>query len=350
MADTTTTPKPRLNLPGRGARKLVEAGGALVREERLTPGGELPLVVRPASADVDLADWARHNAAHVEQRLATHGAVLFRDFAVTAPVHFEQFASALCPDLFNENGEHPRRTVSGKVYTPVFYPPDKQLLWHNENSFNHQWPTRIWFGCLRPADAGGETPLADSRRVYEMIDPAVRREFEARGVMYVRNYGTGLGLDWQTVFRTDDPAEVERRCHTAGMACEWKSGGRLKTSCVRPAAVTHPRTGERVWFNQAQHWHVACLAAEDRAALTASFAPEDLPRHCYFGDGGIIEDSVMDDILAVYQELEVVFPWQRGDIVMVDNLLTAHGRNRFEGAREMLVAMGAMMTYGEVTC
>jgi alpha-ketoglutarate-dependent taurine dioxygenase len=252
--------------------------------------------------------------------------------------------------LFNENGEHPRRTVSGQVYTPVFYPPDKHLLWHNENSFNYRWPTKIWFCCLTPAQTGGETPLVNSRRVYELIDPSIRRRFEERGIMYVRNYGTGLGLDWQTVFQSGDQSEVERRCREAQMTCEWKSGARLKTSCVRPAAVKHPRSGESVWFNQAQHWHVSCLDPEDRYALTNSFAPDDLPRSCYYGDGSPIEDSVMSEILAVYQQLEVVFPWQRGDIVLLDNLLTAHGRNSFAGEREMLVAMGAMMSYEEVVC
>jgi hypothetical protein len=33
---------------------------------------------------------------------------------------------------------------------------------------------------------------------------------------------------------------------------------------------------------------------------------------------------------------------------MLDNLLTAHGRNPFSGERKILVAMGEMTSYGDV--
>jgi alpha-ketoglutarate-dependent taurine dioxygenase len=117
---------------------------------------------------------------------------------------------------------------------------------------------------------------------------------------------------------------------------------------VRPAATSHPRTGEFAWFNQAQHWHLSCLDPETRAALRVSFNEEDYPRNCYYGDGSPIEDSVIDEILEVYRGLEVSFPWRKGDIVMLDNMLTAHGRNPFAGQRKLFVAMGEMLSYEDV--
>jgi alpha-ketoglutarate-dependent taurine dioxygenase len=320
----------------------------LVHIEYLPGASELPRVIRPAVPDLDLLEWTANNLALIEKELVRYGAILFRGFKVNSAIEFEKFALAICPELFNENGEHPRRTVSGQVYTPVFYPPDKQLLWHNENSFNHRWPGRIWFCCLSPATTGGETPLVDSRRVYQLLDPSIRKRFTGKGVMYVRNYGNRMGLDWQTVFQTSDKAEVERRCSEGLMEFRWHDENRLRTSCMRPAVVRHPVSGEMVWFNQAQHWHVSCLDPEARQVLTSSFREQDLPRHCYYGDGSPIEDSVMKEILDVYKSLEVSFPWQANDIVMLDNLLTAHGRNRFSGERKMLVAMGAMMSYADV--
>src|SRR5580693_5497136 len=238
---------------------------SIVRTETLRPGVALPLVVLPAADGVDLADWARHNRALVEEQLLQHGGLLFRGFGIDGPPAFERFAQTLCREFFAENGEHPRASVSGNVYTPVFYPPDQRLLWHNENSFNHRWPRKIWFGCARPADRGGETPVADSRQVYQRIDPRLRDRFAKLGILYVRNYGQGVGLDWRTVFRTDDRAEVERICRENRLDCEWKTGDRLRTRCLRPAVVRHPVTGEWSWFNQAQHWHPSCLDAETRA-------------------------------------------------------------------------------------
>lgn len=157
--------------------------------------------------------------------------------------------------------------------------------------------------------------------------------------MYVRNYGEGLGLNWQEVFRTTSKAEVEAKCRQTMMGFSWK-GDRLRTSAVRPGVARHPVTGEWSWFNQAPHWHISCLDAETRSSVQSLFAEEDWPRHCYYGDGTPIEDSVLSEICALYQQLEVVFPWQKGDVLLLDNMLTAHARNPFSGERKILVAMG----------
>ena len=330
-------------------RKAIDLSRAdLTEAGELVPGQPLPLAVRPADENVDLAEWAANNAGFIEERLAKHGAILFRDFPVDSPAAFERFAKAITPELFADNGEHPREPVGGDVYTPVFYPQEQLLLWHNENSFNLQWPMKIWFCCMRPADQGGETPVVDSRRVFELLAPEIRDRFVEKGVMYMRNYGEGPGLNWQTVFRTADRAEVEEKCRLNQMEFEWKGDDGLRTRCVRPAAVLHPRTGEPSWFNQAQHWHVSCLDPAVRESLQSMLRDEDLPRNCYYGDGSPIEDSVMSAILDVYRGLEVRFPWQRGDILMLDNVLTAHARRPFAGERKLLVAMGEMRGYGEV--
>jgi hypothetical protein len=79
------------------------------------------------------------------------------------------------------------------------------------------------------------------------------------------------------------------------------------------------------------------------------FAEEDLPRNCYFGDGSAIPDESMRRILDVYRELEVSVPWQKGDVILIDNILAAHGRNPFVGERKILVAMGDMVAFDEIS-
>ncbi|HEY6804799.1 MAG TPA: condensation domain-containing protein, partial [Pyrinomonadaceae bacterium] len=321
----------------------------LVSTGYLSDNGKLPLIVTPAVDDVDLINWAGSNRAYIETQLARYGAILFRGFKLSTAPEFERFAQTITTNLFQDNGEHPRKSVSGNVYTPTFYPPEQKIIWHNENSFNYQWPTKIWFCCVQPAQQGGETPIVDSRRVFAALSPGIKERFIQKGIMYMRNYGRGLGLDWPGVFRTSSKAEIEKHCRAAFIDFEWKSEDRLCTRAVRPAVVKHPVTGELTWFNQAQHWHISCLDPLTRESMVSLFAEEDLPRNCYYGDGSRIEDSVMNEILSVYKHLEVSFPWQRGDILMLENLLTAHARNQFVGPRQIMVAMGDMLDYGSVS-
>jgi alpha-ketoglutarate-dependent taurine dioxygenase len=323
-------------------------GGLLVKTGHLDGDERLPLVLQPDTENVDLVEWASRNRDFLEARLLEDGALLFRDFNLNPIPDFESFALALCPELFKDNGEHPRGAISSNVYTPIFYPADRKVLWHNENSFNHRWPLKVWFGCIQPSRVGGETPVVDSRQVFALMDQDIREQFVKRQVMYVRNYGEGLGLDWQTVFKTAKRAEVEKMCGENFVEFEWKKDGGLKTRSIRPAVVKHPQTGEMCWFTQAQHWHPSCLDAATRQSLYSLYGEEDLPRACYYGDGSQIEDAVMDEILSVYAKLEVSFRWQPCDILMLDNVLTAHARNPYAGERKLLVAMGEMHSYTEV--
>ncbi len=320
----------------------------IVRTSLLRPDFSAPLVIEPRFKDVDLIELGRNNRELIERELGKHGALLFRGFSLPLAGDFERFAKTICPELFSENGEHSRETISGNVYTPVYYPTYLRLLWHNENSFNHQWPRKIWFCCSKPADEGGETPIVDSRKVFESISLTIREKFIRKGVMYVRNYGDNFELDWQKIFQTSSKTEVERRCRADRIDFEWKDGDRLVTRSVRPAVGRHPHTGEMVWFNQAQLWHPYCLDRITRGSLRTLFREENLPRNCYYGDGSVIEDSVMEEILEIYQKLEVSFPWQRWDVLMLDNMLSAHGRTPFTGERKLLVAMGEMSSYSDI--
>jgi hypothetical protein len=196
----------------------------------------------------------------------------------------------------------------------------------------------IGFFCVQPASEGGETPIADSRRVFAQIDPAIREEFIGKQVMYVRNYTDALDLSWREVFQTNSRTEVEEYCLRAGMKVQW-NGDKLRTSQVCQAVTEHPVTGEMVWFNQAHLFHISSLGQDVRSSLQSA-AEGNEPRNAFFGDGSEIDEAALDHIRAVYDNEKVTFPWQRGDILILDNILKAHGRNPYRGPRQIVVGMG----------
>jgi natural product biosynthesis luciferase-like monooxygenase protein len=329
----------------RGKRRGVDlARVSLVKTGYLLPFEPSPLVIEPDAHDVDLAEWANSHRDFIEAKLLDAGALLFRGFHVTSARDFEQFAFACCAELFSDYGDLPREEVSGKVYGSTPYPAELTILFHNESSHLHRWPLKIWFYCAKAARRGGETPIVDCRKVYSLLPPAIRTRFEREGVMYVRNYTEGLDVSWQEFFRTGDRAALEDYCRRVGMEFQWHGDNSLRTRKVCPAVALHPKTGEAVFFNQIQAHHVSCLEPGVRQSLSTLFSEEELPRNVYYGNGAAIEDSVVAEIRDIYSRAAITFPWQEGDILMLDNMLIAHARNPFVGPRKIMVAMGEMIS------
>ena len=337
----TTAGKPSLgNISALKGRSVSVRSSDLVRESPLLPGGTLPLLVEPAAGAVDLTAWVESHRAHVEERLHQHGAILFRNFRVRAAEEFERFVAAAGGEpLEYRERSSPRNAVSGRIYSSTEYPADQQIFFHNENSYAHVWPLKLFFFCLVAPAQGGETPLADVRRVYARLAPDVRERFARRGVMYVRNYSEWLGLPWQTVFQTSDPDALGEYCRGAGYEVAWKEGGRLQTRRVGPAVARHPRTGETVWFNHAAFFHITTLEPSVRGALLAQLEEDEYPNQTFYGDGTPIEDEVIEAVRDAYRREAVAFAWQQGDVLMLDNMLVAHARAPFSGGRKILVGM-----------
>lgn len=307
--------------------------------EYLPIDSSIPFVIRPALEGVDLVVWSAANRELVAALLLQHRAILFRDFNVNTASALDNVIKATSNgDLLEyRDRSSPRHEVGDKIYTSTDYPAEQSIFLHNEGTYWMKWPQKIYFCCVTAPEEGGETPIADCRRIYERVDPQIRERFTE--VMYVRNYNDGFGLTWETVFQTTDKATVEEYCRRNLIEYEWKEGNRLRTRAVRPTTVKHPATGESIWFNHGAFFHVTTLDPAIRETLLAEFKEEDLPYNTYYGDGSPIEQSVLDVLREAYQREKVVFPWQEGDVLLLDNMTVAHGRMPYRGARKILAGM-----------
>lgn len=330
----------------RGRRRSI--GTELVRVERPTPSP--PLLVTAAVSGVDVCEWIQRNEDRIDGWLHEHGAVLFRGFHDMTRERFARAAERLTTTLMNYvEGSSPRTRLDAKLYTSTEYPADQPISLHNELSYAHCWPGRLLFFCETPAAEGGETPLVDSRRLLATLPPSITEAFAAKGVMYLRTLhgGRGAGLSWQAVFETDDRAAIEAYCRHAVIEFEWTADGGVKTVQRRPAVVRHPVTGEQVWFNQVDQWHPSNVGQSVASALAAQ-GYHDLPIDARYGDGSPLDPGILDEIRRVTWSQAAARPWQRGDLLLVDNMLVAHGRRPFRGARRILVMMGSPVALADV--
>lgn len=331
-------------------RKLVDPTGAgLIDTSYLNSDQTLPLVLKPRLTGTNLLTWTRSNRELVETKLLEHGGLVFRGFELTGISEFEQFISSVSGDAIEyRERSSPRSLINGRIYTSTDHPADQTIFLHNEQSYNLVFPLRIFFFCVRPAEQGGETLLADSRKVLRNIDPGIRERLVGRKYMYVRNFGSGFGLSWQTAFQTSKRSDLELYCREHDIQIEWKDDDHLTTRQVRPLVTRHPRTGEEVWFNHATFFHVSTLDPRLQKVFANAFAENDLPNNTYFGDGSPFEPEVMDELRRAYTEAQLALRWQSGDVLMLDNMLVAHGRAPYTGSREIAVGMSELHSWSEV--
>jgi len=233
----------------------------------------------------------------------------------------------------------PRTLYAPGVYSATKWPPNQPMCVHHELSYAYEVPTLMLFACLVAPGVGGATPLADGAAVLDALPRDLVERFEREGWLLDRNYNDDIGATVAEVFGTRDRGAVERYCCANAIDFEWRDGGALRTRQRRNAVVRHPLTGRRCWFNQIAFLSEWTMAPDLREYLVDVYGADGLPFNTRFGNGDPIGPDIVQTINETYEAHTVCEPWQAGDLLVVDNIRTAHGREAFEGPREIVVAL-----------
>jgi alpha-ketoglutarate-dependent taurine dioxygenase len=303
-------------------------------------------IIERGDSSQDFLQFWSNEREFIDRQLYRHGAVLFRGFNISEPERFQSLVAQLKSRLLDYvDGNSPRTKVGGGVYTSTEYPAEYFISLHNELSYSASWPRRLFFCCITEPEQGGETPLVDSRALLRVLPQEIVNEFRRKQVKYIRNLhaGKGFGPSWQKTFETNERSTVEDYARSYGMEVEWLPDGTLRLSNVRPGTAWHPITGEEVWFNQADQFHPSTHPQSIYESMLALYKGREdmLPQNALFGDGSPIPVTFLEKIREVTRQQMELFPWRCGDLLMVDNMLAAHGRMPFKGPRKILVAMTA---------
>ncbi|UNS95065.1 TauD/TfdA family dioxygenase [Streptomyces tubbatahanensis] len=287
----------------------------------------------------EAADWVTEHLDEVHALRREHGAVLLRGLPFTTAREFAVLRDLIVarPAEYVEKAT-PRSAYGEGVYTATDVPARRRIRLHNENSYALSFPHLLVFACLTPPTAGGETFLGDMRALLDLLPDRLVQRFTDEGWMLVRNYWGHFGLTWQEAFGTEDREAVERYAAEQRLTTAWH-GDRLTTTQHRSALVRHPETGETSWFNHVAFWSEWSLA-EDVATMLRAECGDDLPFRTFYGNGEPVGRAEIELLNSAYEKVSSAERWQRGDLMLVDNIRLAHGREPFQGEREVLVAMG----------
>ena len=298
-------------------------------------------VVTDVRSMADVPAWLKDIAAEVEEAVHAHGAVVIRGLPMTEVEHFAAIRNVLMSERtpYREKAT-PRSELGQDVFSSTDLPPSQPIRMHNENSYTLTFPGLLMFGCLTAPADGGATPTADCRKVLQALPESVVARMREVGWQLLRVYSEHISLDWRTSFATQDPQQVERYCAENLIGFAWRDDGSLRTAQIRPGIIAHPVTGEQTWFNHMLFWNSWALDEDVREALLDEFGPDGLPFGTAFGDGGPPSDAELTAIQAAYDSATVRQSWEPGDVMLVDNILAAHGRDPFRGNRQIVVAMG----------
>lgn len=303
----------------------------------------LPLILTPEHRQLDAAQWVEANREKFEEDLANYGAILFRGFDIRKAEDFSRFMKCFntepLPYMFRSSPREELSKSIKNIYLSTSYPNDRSINMHNESSYSRVWGKKIIFCCITPAAEGGETPIADSRKVLQSINPELVDKFKAKGVKYRRNLIANIGMPWQEVFQTDDKAVVESTCRKNSIEYNFLSEEDLVIEWVKPAVYRHPISQCETWFNHIFFFNKFSRYEELGLQPDDYLPPEYLASDTFFGDGSEITYPEYTEIRDAYQKNKVVFPYQQGDILFLDNMLTAHGRSPYKGERTIATAI-----------
>jgi hypothetical protein len=325
------------------AKKPLDVTAASVIGQQSVNGHVFPLVYecRDVGAPLlDTVEWVRAQRDQLLDQVAQHGAILFRGFPMTSPQDFDTFVAGFeLPNFpyYESLSNAVRVNWTQRVFSANEAPPLVTIFFHHEMAQTPVFPAKLFFFCQQPAAEGGATPICRSDVLFERLArrcPQFAQDCEAKGLQYTNvmpaenDPQSGMGRSWQSTLTGKTREEAESRLQSMGYSWEWLPDDCLRATTPVLPAVREVSPGRKTFFNQ--------LIAAFRGWKDARNDPGKAIR---FGDGTPLDRDAVQVAIELADELAFDVPWQRGDAVLVDNILTMHGRRTFRGARKVLASL-----------
>jgi len=321
--------------------------------------GAPPLWIEPQgdslAKDMDaLVRWMADNHQAIEQALLSFGAIVWRGFALADTDDFIAMMDRFTPYAKGyAGGTSNRKAIKGAAMEATRTPPHVYIQLHQEMSYMPDNPRALAFYCKQAPETGGETVICDMRGLLEEIPEEARHKFEQHGARYVRNLRSADVEDWradaelrhatwQYWFDSESRDEVSAQLSERGTHYRWNEDGSLTFWNSEPAVTRHPVTGDTLYFNQLNSQiQNAWTIGKERADLFDRLYGDhtDRPYAVAFDNGDPFTEADYLTVRGLFEARKIAFAWRAGDVMLLDNKLTAHGRHPFTGDRDVQVML-----------
>lgn len=327
-----------------------------------------PLALRPSTHDTSnlsldkVVETVESLQAHGEiltKKLATHGCLLFRGLPIHSAEDFSRFAHAF--------GYKPHEIIGIVVDRPLLAPnvapanesPKEVLIYnHNESPQVPHAPEYVFFYSHRaPSQGGGETPISSSLELFHRAQaeiPEFIAELGEKGILSKvtykvdRQYEGGSTLkqafgkdiqdgDEESTRRAKIEAQIARYGRGKHTTWEWTDDGVVLTHRL-PAIRTQPETNLPTLFTGLAGYYKYSLSNAGRKNVTQQL----------YGDGTPIPARYLAHLAKITDEIRVLHKWERGDVLVYDNVIAQHGRQPWQGEQSDRVVYASLFDGKEV--
>lgn len=321
-----------------------------------------PIVIEPASKtkSISTVELFTLNREWILQQLIEYGAILFRDFDVDSKEQFENLLVSLGLNLSSTYpfGTSSRTKISGNVFNASYIDRRFIIQPHTEMAYLQTRPRWISFYCDTEPTKYGETSCFDTHKVYQFLPEYLRQRFSKTDIKYMRPMNSKKdfigGRTIQEVFGTLDVDTIEKSCKEWNVKFKWLDNNFIEAETETPIVVVHPVTGKpclnanfllpeghlyqlktfRNRYSFLTKWLLTLVFKQYKKKKMLNFITPVLP------DGNQLTDEDVRLIYSIFYENSTIFSWQKGDILLLDNIRSAHGRLNFSGERKIMTCFG----------
>ena len=304
-----------------------------------------PYVLKCKQSGISLIDataWASQQKQELIALSATHGALFLRGFPLKTAEDFDAMIVAFGLPNFPykeslSNAVRINRTE--RVFTANEAPASVMIYLHHEMAQTPIFPSKLFFFCEQPPEKGGATPLCRSDVLLDQLKsraPEFAQACQEKGLKYTNvmpaaaDHSSGMGRSWQQTFNISTKHEAEARMEKLGYTWKWLEDGSLQATTPVLRAVFDLPDGRQSFFNQ--------LIAASQGWQDARNDPS---KSVTLGDGSPLDTESVLLAAKLGEELSFNVTWEQGDLALVDNFVTMHGRRPFTGTRKILASLVA---------